>query len=94
MHALTNVPSSHADHVIVVVMYEYLITLGQELNLFWRGKITGAQVLFVINRYLNIAVVMWQFASTFVTYSDEVRVHYLIRCLKAILTISQGFVKP
>ena len=33
-------------------MYEYLITVGAEVELFWRRKITGASVLFLANRYL------------------------------------------
>ncbi len=33
-------------------MYEYLITVGAEVELFWTRKITGATVLFLTNRYL------------------------------------------
>ena len=38
----------------MVVFFEYFITFGQEVDLFWRGKITGATVLFLANRYLSM----------------------------------------
>ncbi|TFK85359.1 hypothetical protein K466DRAFT_622302, partial [Polyporus arcularius HHB13444] len=36
------------------LVYEYIITFGQEVNLFWRGKWTGASALFFLNRYLAL----------------------------------------
>ena len=36
----------------VLVIYEYLITLGPEVRLFWRREITGASILFFVNRYV------------------------------------------
>ncbi|RPD69111.1 hypothetical protein L226DRAFT_575891 [Lentinus tigrinus ALCF2SS1-7] len=36
------------------LVYEYLITFGQEVKLFWRGKWTGASILFFLNRYLAL----------------------------------------
>ena len=41
--------------------YEYLITLDQEITLFWTRKITGATVLFFCNRYLSLFVTIYQF---------------------------------
>ncbi|KAI0730600.1 hypothetical protein C8Q76DRAFT_782288 [Earliella scabrosa] len=35
-----------------VSFYEYLITLGPEVGLFWMQKPTGACVLFMLNRYI------------------------------------------
>ena len=35
-------------------MYEYLITLGHEIELFWKGRGTGAAALFYLNRYLGL----------------------------------------
>ncbi|KAI0687549.1 hypothetical protein C8Q76DRAFT_760014 [Earliella scabrosa] len=37
-----------------LIVWEYLITLGQEVELFWANKLTGAAVLFYFNRYLNL----------------------------------------
>ncbi|KAI0695098.1 hypothetical protein C8T65DRAFT_758477, partial [Cerioporus squamosus] len=36
------------------LVYEYFITFGQEVKLFWRGKWTGASALFFLNRYLAL----------------------------------------
>ncbi|KAI0730417.1 hypothetical protein C8Q76DRAFT_613684 [Earliella scabrosa] len=45
----------------VLYWYDYLITLDQELELFWTGKITGATVLFFVNRYLSLFVTVYLF---------------------------------
>ncbi|KAM5541382.1 hypothetical protein V8D89_004936 [Ganoderma adspersum] len=37
---------------LALIVYEYLITIGAEVELFWRRKVTGASVLFLANRYL------------------------------------------
>ncbi|PIL30350.1 hypothetical protein GSI_07535 [Ganoderma sinense ZZ0214-1] len=37
---------------LALIVYEYLITVGAEVELFWRRKITGASILFLTNRYL------------------------------------------
>ncbi|KAI1783011.1 hypothetical protein LXA43DRAFT_977319 [Ganoderma leucocontextum] len=37
-----------------LIVYEYLITIGAEVELFWKQKITGASVLFLANRYLML----------------------------------------
>ncbi|KAI0794595.1 hypothetical protein C8Q74DRAFT_1366027 [Fomes fomentarius] len=36
---------------IVIVLHDYLATLPEEVNMFWGGKYTGANVLFFLNRY-------------------------------------------
>ncbi|RPD59066.1 hypothetical protein L226DRAFT_524088 [Lentinus tigrinus ALCF2SS1-7] len=40
----------------VFLLYEYVITLDREVNSFWHGAPTGASVLFMSNRYFNVAV--------------------------------------
>ena len=37
-----------------LVFYDYAITLGQEIHLFWKYKVTGATILFLLTRYLLI----------------------------------------
>ena len=39
-------------HGAAFVIYDYAITLGQEIEMFWRRKLTGATALFMLNRYL------------------------------------------
>ena len=38
----------------MLVVYDYFMTLGREVELFWKGKCRGAAILFYINRYLNL----------------------------------------
>ncbi|OJT08983.1 hypothetical protein TRAPUB_117 [Trametes pubescens] len=39
-----------------IIAFEYILTLGQEIDYFWRGKFTGASVLFFLTRYLAVLV--------------------------------------
>ena len=41
------------------LLFEYCITLDQEIDLFWGQKITGASVLFLSNRYLPLFCSLW-----------------------------------
>lgn len=55
---------------IALVCYEYLITLGTEVQLFWGREITGATILFCINRYIKLLYTLfslriyWPFTGT------------------------------
>ncbi|RDX51366.1 hypothetical protein OH76DRAFT_1555093 [Lentinus brumalis] len=40
--------------VMALVVYEYIFTCGQEVELFWGGRITPAFVLFISNRYFYV----------------------------------------
>ena len=35
-------------------MYDYILLLDKEIELFWKRKVTGASLLFLVNRYLPI----------------------------------------
>ncbi len=35
-------------------MYDYILLLDREIELFWNRKVTGASLLFLVNRYLPI----------------------------------------
>ncbi|TFK89490.1 hypothetical protein K466DRAFT_486714, partial [Polyporus arcularius HHB13444] len=39
-----------------LLIYEYVITLRREVDFFWKRKLTGASVLFFLNRYLPLVV--------------------------------------
>ena len=43
---------------IALVAYEYLTTLDQEVELFWKGKFTAAFALFISNRYFYLLYVV------------------------------------
>lgn len=38
----------------VLLLYEFLITFAREVRLIWRGRVTGANVLFALNRYVML----------------------------------------
>ncbi|KAF5384930.1 hypothetical protein D9615_000989 [Tricholomella constricta] len=41
-----------------LAVYEYMITLDEEMKYFWTGKWTISRVLFLTNRYLSIIIMM------------------------------------
>ena len=42
-----------------LILFEYLLTIHQEVRLFWGKKPTGAIILFFANRYTTIIVMMY-----------------------------------
>ena len=47
----------------VLIFYEFLITFGAEVDLFWRKEVTGASILFLLNRYLVLSYNLVQLPS-------------------------------
>ena len=45
-------------------IYDYVLTFAQEVQLIWGRKITGASVLFWLNRYLTLALVIMNFVPS------------------------------
>ena len=45
------------------MIYDYAITLGAEIDLFWTRKPTGATALFVLNRYLLVLDYIFNIAT-------------------------------
>lgn len=47
---------AHLTHAIFTVFFFYdcVITLGQEISLYWTSKLTGASALFVAVKYTTI----------------------------------------
>ncbi|EJF58091.1 hypothetical protein DICSQDRAFT_139714 [Dichomitus squalens LYAD-421 SS1] len=54
----------------VVFLYDSLITTGDEIQCFWGRKVTGAAILFYLNKYMNTLYLVWGLA-TFLKLSDE-----------------------
>lgn len=48
--------------MIALLAYEYLLTLTREIALFWKRGLTGASVLFFLNRYIILALHIFNFA--------------------------------
>ena len=58
-------------NLAVLLAYEWCITFGDEVNLFWRNRLSLATCLFSLNRYLSLMfqVMGW---LNFVVPSEEV----------------------
>ena len=55
-----------------MVIYEYAITIGKETRLFWGKKVTGAAVLFFLNRYIVLGFNTYALANSSIPVSDVV----------------------
>ncbi|KAI0794741.1 hypothetical protein C8Q74DRAFT_1250388 [Fomes fomentarius] len=48
---------------VALLIYEHIVTFDNEINLFWRGKLNAASILFIANRYLalltNVGELPW-----------------------------------
>ena len=58
-------------HIVVLFLYDAIIITGEEIRCFWGRKLTGAAVLFWLNKYMTAFYLAGIFAKVFVT-SDEV----------------------
>ena len=59
--------------ILVLYVYDYLITLPEEVAHFWRAKPTGATVLFFLARYTTLACLLVEFVIGFISYLGTVR---------------------
>ncbi|TBU22619.1 hypothetical protein BD311DRAFT_675720 [Dichomitus squalens] len=56
---------------VAVFLYDIIITTGEEIRCFWGRKVTGAAILFWMNKYMTILFLAWNFGSEFAP-SNEV----------------------
>ena len=66
------------------MVYEYLVTLRREVELFWNHKWTGAAVLFYFNRYLSLLVNVYGLVASDAHTSVQVRKTIRIRVLLSL----------
>ena len=57
----------------MLYIYDYLITLPEEVSHFWRAKLTGATVLFFLARYTTMACLLLEFVIGFISFPGTVR---------------------
>ena len=56
----------------VIVLYDFALTTGDEVRLFWNRRISGSTALFMLNKWLN--VLYFVCATTgYLKMSDAVR---------------------
>ena len=41
-------------HFLAAIVFDHIITMGREIELFWKRKFSGVAALFLTNRYLII----------------------------------------
>ena len=52
-------------------MWEHIITLGQEKQLFWQKKWSGSSALFFVVRYSSLGVRILEFSTDFQHTSNQ-----------------------
>jgi Family of unknown function (DUF6533) len=58
-----------------VLYYDWLLTLPLEIDRFWRRRLTGPTILFVLNRYFPIVSLIVELTAYFTgTFSPEVSI--------------------
>ena len=72
--------------VLVFFLYDYIITIGREVDLFWSRKITGASVLFLFIRYGTLVYKVLDLVS-FGPMSDKVRLVPFVVCACMIVDV-------
>ncbi|TBU52433.1 hypothetical protein BD310DRAFT_832222 [Dichomitus squalens] len=72
---------------VVVFLYDSIITTGEEIRCFWGRKITGAGILFWLNKYIITLFLAWELASG-QNMSDKVRTLPLLRSNESTYIIS------
>ncbi|TBU26484.1 hypothetical protein BD311DRAFT_667451 [Dichomitus squalens] len=65
-----------------LLAYEWVIGLGKEVNLFWREKVTGATVLFLLNRYAPLVYMLSSYSGS-MAVTDKVAVE---SCNASVMT--------
>ncbi|PCH35691.1 hypothetical protein WOLCODRAFT_80891 [Wolfiporia cocos MD-104 SS10] len=78
--------------ISVFVFYEHLITLDEEARLIWSGPLTGPKLLFMLVRYIVLAICILQIFSIAPQYSAVVCPFNSINILSMILDLSQYIV--
>ncbi|RPD81463.1 hypothetical protein L226DRAFT_608688 [Lentinus tigrinus ALCF2SS1-7] len=59
---------------VSLLFYDFVITSGREVNLFWTKKLTGASALFFFIRYVTLVYEILDVVSSVFTLSDKVRI--------------------
>lgn len=52
-------------------MYDYLVTFGREVELFWTRKFSGATILFLANKYISLVNHLFDLALSIGIYENK-----------------------
>ena len=56
----------------MALVYDHLLTFDREVELFWKGKVNTATVLFFLNRYIVLGFNTYALANSSIPVSDVV----------------------
>ena len=73
--------------LLVVVLYDYLLTLGDEVTSFWNGKLRAAHALFFLNRFSVVYFILTFTANA--VQSDKVSL-FLRSLISSISPLRDG----
>lgn len=73
-HLLSNRFSLTTCIPAAFLVYEYMITFQLEVDLFWKTKVTGAVVLFFLNRYIVLVTSLLAVSGVVIDFTASVRV--------------------
>ena len=59
--------------ILALIIYESIIITGQEARYFWSERLTGAAVLFYLNKYLTLLSFVYTMCGFVTGISDKVR---------------------
>lgn len=71
--------SISSSTTVALTVYYWTVTIDEEVETFWKGRLTGATVLFVLNRYIGLLYHTFNASQGVINFSDEVC--YLITIL-------------
>ncbi|KAF8591752.1 hypothetical protein K439DRAFT_1611030 [Ramaria rubella] len=78
---------------IIVLYYDWILTLPMEINRFWKPNITGPTVLFFLNRYFPlISFIPTTIAYFTDTFSSEACAKHVIPFIVGSYVISQSLI--
>ncbi|KAH9913152.1 uncharacterized protein BXZ73DRAFT_82000 [Epithele typhae] len=43
-----------SEYFQAILIFDYILTSGREIELFWKRRVSGATILFICNRYLSL----------------------------------------
>lgn len=59
----------------MVTAHFWAVTFEQEVKVFWQGRVTGATVMFLLNRYIGLLYNLLNVIQRAATLSDKVCHH-------------------
>ena len=85
---------ANCSRKIVLILYEYIGTTGDEIRFFWRRKLTGATMLFWVNKWLAVALAVLDFVCLFqlsdtVCAASPFPLDYFLMLYRFVQTVSE-----